>query len=542
MKEGLHYDKKSLKKVVGKTADFDDLARHCVAFANARGGTIDIGIEDRETIPPAKQKIADELPHKIDLRISQLTINTMVHSAKKIANNGGEYIVLTIERNASTIAGTMDGRYFIRIGDQSKPVYPDQISRLFTDKTSFVWESMVTKEPRNSYDKDKAKQFCQDIKNSKKTSRFIKEKSLEELMTYYNFVDGDCLTNLGVLWLGHQHQRSKILYAPTIQFIKYDHREEKIKKIVWDDHRLNPKELLNAIINDIPEWEEGIEISDGLFRRVVPNYGTDAIRELLANAIFHKPYTIGGDIFINMYPDYVEIHNPGLLPVGVTPENILQKSVRRNETLCKLATSLELMEKEGSGIDKVYEELLSLGKQTPTIEEETDRVIVTVNRRITQPLIVRFIELMTEQYDLNRKERIALGLIAQHESISMLEFKDILALDGKNSSRSWVDRLVEFQIIVPTGKTKDRKYRVNLDFVQKAQLKIKTEHPTILPQLQELVVKDVELFPNSSISEIRERIGREVAIYKLRDTINKLIAEGTISKTGTKKATKYFIS
>ena len=164
MKEGLHYDKKSLKKVVGKTADFDDLARHCVAFANARGGTIDIGIEDRETTPPANQKIADELPHEIDLRISQLTINAGTRSVKKIASNGGEYIVLTIDRNVTTFAGTSDGRYFVRVGDQSKAIYPDQLYRLLTDKASFAWESQIVPSmPRNSYDKEKAKQFYQDI-------------------------------------------------------------------------------------------------------------------------------------------------------------------------------------------------------------------------------------------------------------------------------------------------------------------------------------------------------------------------------------------
>ena len=46
MKENTLYDKKSLKTVVGKTADFTELAKDCVAFSNAQGGVIDIGIED----------------------------------------------------------------------------------------------------------------------------------------------------------------------------------------------------------------------------------------------------------------------------------------------------------------------------------------------------------------------------------------------------------------------------------------------------------------------------------------------------------------
>lgn len=46
MQECTTYDKKSLKTVQGKTADFSELAKDCVAFANARGGSLHIGIED----------------------------------------------------------------------------------------------------------------------------------------------------------------------------------------------------------------------------------------------------------------------------------------------------------------------------------------------------------------------------------------------------------------------------------------------------------------------------------------------------------------
>ena len=46
MKEGSLFDRKSLKTIIGKRADFNELAKDCVAFANAKGGHIHIGIED----------------------------------------------------------------------------------------------------------------------------------------------------------------------------------------------------------------------------------------------------------------------------------------------------------------------------------------------------------------------------------------------------------------------------------------------------------------------------------------------------------------
>ena len=40
MKENSLYDRKSLRAVLGKTADFNELAKDCVAFSNAEGGSI----------------------------------------------------------------------------------------------------------------------------------------------------------------------------------------------------------------------------------------------------------------------------------------------------------------------------------------------------------------------------------------------------------------------------------------------------------------------------------------------------------------------
>ena len=76
MKEKSLYDKKSLWTVVGKTADFAELAKDCVAFSNAQGGVIDIGIENDDTLPPANQRVSEELPTTVvNLRL-ETKLNT----------------------------------------------------------------------------------------------------------------------------------------------------------------------------------------------------------------------------------------------------------------------------------------------------------------------------------------------------------------------------------------------------------------------------------------------------------------------------------
>ncbi|WP_342634796.1 AlbA family DNA-binding domain-containing protein [Rhizobium phaseoli] len=51
-----------MRSVIGKTADWGEVAKDCVAFANAAGGTLSIGIEDGENLPPSEQRIPQDFP------------------------------------------------------------------------------------------------------------------------------------------------------------------------------------------------------------------------------------------------------------------------------------------------------------------------------------------------------------------------------------------------------------------------------------------------------------------------------------------------
>lgn len=542
--ENIHFEKKSLKLISGNNPDFNSLAKVCVCFANARGGTIAIGIEKNEDLPPENQRISDELLLTIRKRISDLTVNVGVNIVKEIAENGGEYVKLEVFPSQSSIASTTDGQYFIRISDQCKPVLPDELSRLFSDKPAFIWETKIVQKIRlEECDEAKLKAFINDIRHSDRVSNFIKQKSNEELLSYYQMYDGHYLTNLGVLWIGTREQRARLLYAPVVQFIKYDKDGNKIRKIVWDDFSLNPKELIENIWQEIPEWKEGIEISEGIFgRRMIYHYNENVIRELLANALVHRPYTTRGDIFINLYPDRLEVHNPGLLPLGVTPRNILHQSIRRNEHLSKIFYDLNLMEREGSGYDKMYEILVSEAKSPPVVEEGDDRVKVTVYNSIKNPEIISVIDKLKEKYFLNQKEVICLGIILQHKAIIATEFaKQIQSKDDKQI-KNWLGRLVDYQIVLTKGKTKGTQYYINPQILkgtafEKTDLSKIEEH-----RLKNLILEDIEKYPLSSIGEIHNRIGKEIPLRRLRYCIYKLVKAEQVCIRGSKKFRKYFIN
>lgn len=272
MEENSLFDKKSLKIVEGKNPEWRELAKDCVCFANGKGGTILIGIEDDSDDCPKGQRVKDSTIQKINKKIPEFTIGVAINAEKMTNDNGDEYIKLTILRSSKTLASTTDGKYFKRVSDTCKPIYPDEMPRALSDKEAFNWE-LIKHSSLSIQDADpiKKNKFLNDIRNSERVSSFNKEKSDEELLDYYFLVDDGKLTNLGVLWIGKRKDRAKIHYAPSVQFIKYDANDEKINKYIWDDYSLNPKEILTEIIN-LSEWKESIEVSDGLFRKNIPNY------------------------------------------------------------------------------------------------------------------------------------------------------------------------------------------------------------------------------------------------------------------------------
>jgi predicted HTH transcriptional regulator len=121
LSESQYYDKKSLRCITGRTADWAEIAKDCVAFANAKGGRLAIGIEDLEEQPPAAQRVEAAMVDRVRKRLRELTVNVEAHPELVTAPNGGMFVDVLLPR-ATSVASSSDGRYFIRIGDESRPV------------------------------------------------------------------------------------------------------------------------------------------------------------------------------------------------------------------------------------------------------------------------------------------------------------------------------------------------------------------------------------------------------------------------------------
>lgn len=543
MKENSIYDKKSLRTVVGKNADFNELAKDCVAFSNAEGGYIDIGIEDDDVLPPEGQKIPEGLATDIVNKVYGKTQGVVLTAEVLTAENGGEYIKLHIVRNVNSPSATTSGKFFLRIGDQSKPITPEDISRLAEDKGCFCWEDIVTKYGWQDADPDKLASFIKLLKKSDRVSNFVKQKETKEILDFYYLTDPDSdkMTNLGVLFIGKQTQRGRIQNAPVIQCIKYDQNGEKVNKWLWDDYTMNPYEMINNVWERLPEWKESSEITEGMFRRNILAYPEKVVRELLSNSLVHRPYTVRGDIFINIHPDHIDVVNPGRLPLGVTVKNILHTTKKRNEHMAAVFYALHLMEREGSGYDMMYETLLANGKPIPVVTEGDDSVSVRVDRRIINEEVIKVMQHADQRYDVKQKQLICLGLIALHESLTATELIRILNLKDADELRSWLRLLIDKELVIGTSvHSKSKEYQVNPLLLKSSQFMGKTSLKRIEDyRIKELIKEDLKIYKVATAAEIQKRIGEEIPSKKIWKQLQALVKEGHIRKLGSNRWLKY---
>ena len=541
MSETQTIEYKSIKKIHSGDRGFKDLSVTCVALANAQGGTIYVGFEDKSKLPEPTQTVTNEEVNDTVTRLRGLCFNVSISASEiNTHENGGEYFKLYIAPSLKSIATTSDAKIYMRIGDKCEPVRNEEIQRLSIEKGAYQWEVLPTATKYQDIPKENIEQFVSDIRDSDRVKAHVKQMSDEEIVEHYNLVDGDRMTNLGVLWLGSRQQRSKISYPITVQYLVYNNLEQKVRKEEWHDNSMNPKDLLLSIESMATELNYAYEIPDGLFRKQIRHYHPKVIRELLLNAFAHHCFTISNDIMICVYPDRMEISSPGGLPLGITKDNILHQRHRRNPHFTTIMSDLKLMEGEGSGYDLIYEISSMDSKRPPIIESSFNETKVIVYSEIQNAEIIPLLDYTQKNYLLTQKNFIAFGAIARGEKIRAIDLTEYLQLSDEERLRSYIGNLLKDEIVVKDGRGKGTFYKVNPQLIHNSKVNKKTTLRTIEPyRLKALILEDLKNHPMSMMEEIAQRLP-DVEFTELQKMVRKMATANEIKHDKGRKFRKYF--
>lgn len=106
-------------------------------------------------------------------------------------------------------------------------------------------------------------------------------------------------------------------------------------------------------------------------RQDIPEYPEVALREILVNAVAHADYSLSGmPIRVAIYADRLVVENPGVLPFGMTLEDLKAGVSRiRNRVIVRVLRELGLVEEWGTGYRRVMQACVEGGYPTPIWQE-----------------------------------------------------------------------------------------------------------------------------------------------------------------------------
>ena len=345
------------------------LAIPIIAFANADGGTVAIGISDKtrriEGVDYDIQKLNELLRVPFDFCVP--TVKVEIEKVQCIDFKGRENHVLLmhIEPSMEVHANQAD-EVFMRVGNKSKKLAFEERMQLMYDKGErFFEDKPVPETDIEDIDLAFVEKYIAQIGYSKTAMEYLRENK-----GFIKEKNGKVqISSAAILLFGKNPQ----LYFPRarVRFIRYEGTEERvgtqmnvIKDVIFEGNIL--KMITDAVAYPDTQIKEKTYLGeDGLFV-TEEEYPKFVRQEIIVNAVTHRDYSIRGtDIQIKMFDDRIVVESPGKLPGLVKTDNIRHTHFSRNPKIAEFLKVYSFVKEYGEGVDRMCKELEAVGLQDP---------------------------------------------------------------------------------------------------------------------------------------------------------------------------------
>jgi len=448
--------KNLLQRQEGKTLEFkrdlsspDKVLRSVVAFANTAGGILLIGIEDgtRAVVGvkdplDEEERIANLISDSISPQLApDIEIlpwrNTYLVGARIHPGPSRPYFLRKLGKKKGT---------FIRVGSTNRIADHNMLEELQRTARNESYDEMPMPElSSEAIDFRAASEYFGGI-------RELKSGDLETLRLVTKYQGKRCPTIGGFLLFG----KNRLKHFPDawIQAGRFAGRDRSSIRDHVELMDMMPTAVDSAITFLRKHDERRADI--GTIRRVDRwSYPPAAVREAVINAVVHADYSQqGSPIRVSAFDDRLEIENPGLLPLGLTIEDIQQGvSKLRNRVLGRVFRELGLIEQWGSGIQRMFRACREAGLAEPLIEEIGLHFRLTLYRE-------RRGEPTQDQLDGQ-----ILAFLRKQGELSTKQIANLIGLSSR-AARNRMIRLVERGLVVEIGtgpKDPRRRYALVTD-------------------------------------------------------------------------------
>jgi ATP-dependent DNA helicase RecG len=196
----------------------------------------------------------------------------------------------------------------------------------------------------------------------------------------------------------------------------------------------------------------------GLTHQKSSEYPSEAVRELLVNAVAHRDYNLQGDnIHLYLFSGRLEVHSPGELPGPVNLRNLLQARFSRNAVIAQVLSDLGFIERLGYGLNRVVTVMRKNGLHAPKFEEVGGSFRVTL---YGEPFQARTLPDMSQYQgmDLNPRQQLALDFLAHNPRINSSDYQEICPdVHPETLRRDFAD-LVKRGVLIKMGSKRATYY------------------------------------------------------------------------------------
>lgn len=428
-------DPKTVRRDVGETL---------VAFANADGGELLVGVEDDGTVTG--------VPH--DDAISQSFLDawrTHVHSrtpldrplALPLEIDGQKVLYFSVEKGTSVVHLTQDGRCLQRKDRESMPVASEMINFERQERLSREYD-------RGFVDGADATALNEDTLTAagRLVAPGLSPEKLLQLLGLAEYGAASLRLRRAAMLL---FAKDVALWHPRceVRILRVSGTELRAGRdynVVDDKHVVgNIAELLQSAWDELRPYLVETRLGpDGRFQEQV-RYPEDACREALTNAIAHRDYTIEGRaIEVYVFDDRLEVRSPGPLLSTVTVEGLRSLAgihQSRNTAIARTLRELGYMREMGEGFRRMFQLMRAHDLVEPEVVADTQQFAVALRHRsVFSEEDQRWISAF-EEFRLERDEEKVLLLGRHGESLSVQQIMDAVDIVDTEDYRALIERL-----------------------------------------------------------------------------------------------------
>ncbi len=362
---------------------FYDIAKTLVAFANADGGELFVGIEDDNTmtgVPYTGEKL-DAILHAPENYILAET-PAPIKRKNVIDYDGKKVILFSVDKGSKYVCQTSKGECFVRKDRESVPAYADGVRYAREEVFSLEYDRQFN-DLANVTDLDLA--LVATVGREITHIKTISPEKFLQLMELAEF-DGDRLRLRKAALLLFAKNPNKWHPRSRIRILKINGAEERSAP----DYNVTEMADVDGNIFQLLEhgWEalrpalnETRYSEDGLFKTQTI-YPEDACREALVNAITHRDYSAEGrGIEIRIFTDRLEVLSPGKLLSKLTIadlEELKGAHETRNTYVARVLREYGYIRELGEGIRRIFEVMKRADFVPPQISSPNKSFIVAL--------------------------------------------------------------------------------------------------------------------------------------------------------------------